>query len=220
MIVDRNKYVTIKFHLNGIICWLQNTADLAKRELNVVMNHHEDNKYEIKDKKIAPTVDNGWDPTSLFDHDNTKKVLFREEPKIARLSQQNVRLIDTTAVLFLQNLLSVTSSAASGQSECIITLRDLRSAISSIESLHFLKASVDSINESNQIETPYISAIKAKRHSTKGPNNKRVKKAKSVLGNHRDDEEGVKVALAVSGRSNASAVDPTREIVPDEDDYD
>lgn len=178
--------------------------------------NHKDSKHDIKDKNTADAVDIVFDPISLFDHDKTKKVLFREEPKIARLSQQNVRLIDTTAVLFLQNLLSVASSTAGETSNCI-TLRDLRSAVSSNESLHFLKATMDSIKESNRI---YIPTKKAKRRSTIEPHSKRIKDAKSVLGENRDDEEAVGVALAVSDHKNESAVYPTRGIVPDEDDYD
>ncbi|CAJ1931800.1 unnamed protein product [Cylindrotheca closterium] len=175
------------------------------------MNHPEDNRHD--------TDDTVFDPISLLDHEKTKKLLFREEPKIARLSQQNVRMIDTTAVLFLKDLVSITSSRTTEQSDCI-TLRDLRSAISSNESLHFLKTSVDCLKESNRMETPYLPTKKAKRHSLIEPNNKKIKKVKSVLGNHRNDEETVGFAIAVSEHKNASTVNPTLEIVPDDDDYD
>lgn len=183
-----------------------------------------DQEYNQEENITAKAMDQTFDPTSLFEHDKTKKLIAREEPKIAKLPQQHVRLIDTTAALFLQNLVSAVASSVEEEKECI-TLKDLRSTISSNESLHFLKPALADLHESKRAEPPYVQAKKktAKPKSTAEPNQEKIKKAKSFLGKHnRDDEETVGVALHVSdekiiAESNAG---PTSEIVPDEDDYD
>eukprot|EP00980_Cylindrotheca_fusiformis_P021367 scaffold8240_cov133-Cylindrotheca_fusiformis.AAC.12 len=159
-----------------------------------------------------------YDPTSIFDPDKTKKLLHREERKMAKISQQHVRLIDTTAAIYLRNLISASASEMAPKEDCI-TLNHLRTAISTDPQLDFLKNPIDAIQDKDgRHAKAYIPENNKKPSGATKANEENAKKLRSVIPECHGDNETVKAAVgaAVSGGSHAS----TEHIIPDNDDYD
>jgi hypothetical protein len=178
------------------------------------------------DEKLTGQADNKvkdqskYDPTSIFDPDKTKKLLHREEPKMAKIPKQHVRLIDTTSAIFLRNLIAASASTRESPEECV-TLNQIRTAISSNPSLQFLEGAANDIQEKDATHAKeHIPGKKGKRPATSKPSDEKLKKARSVIPKSHADNETVGAAVAAAASGSTESLLPVGQIVPDEDDYD
>lgn len=166
-------------------------------------------KKEIPQKKIL---------TSLFDPDKTKRLLRRVEPKIAKISQPWLRLIDTTSAIFLQDV--VTEASGSHTNE-ILTLDDIQTTISSNPSFQFLHEATKDINYKDQRGVKeYVPAAKKKAASANFKANSKSSTRHLKTNNADDGTMGSTIAAAAAALDSQPVVASMDVIVPDDDDYD
>lgn len=161
------------------------------------------------------------DPTAIFEPDKTKRLLLREEPKMAKIPQHHVRLIDTTAALFLQNLIASSASKREQNEECV-TLNHIRTSISSNPQLKFLKDTLDDIHDKDTKHAKeYIPAKRRNVSSISEAKGKKINvKVGSVIPRSHADNETVGAAVAAAAAGKSKELVPMTELVPDADDYD
>ena len=165
-------------------------------------------KKEIPQKKIL---------TSLFDPDKTKKLLRRVEPKIAKISQPWLRLIDTTSAIFLQDVVTEASCSHTNQ---LLTLDDIQTTISSNPSFQFLHEATKDINYKDQRGgKEYVPAAKKRAASANFKANS--KSTRHLKTNNADDGTMEStIAAAAAALDSQPVVASMDVIVPDDDDYD
>jgi hypothetical protein len=164
-------------------------------------------------------------PATIFDPEKTKKLLYRQEQKLAKFHRNDALLIDSTSAIFLQNLIESSSSTKEDGNK-YVTLEKIQNTISSNPSFQFLEDATMGIkNDSTQSE---YAAKKSKRSSSTAhtklvDRNWKIVKSECQKHANAEDETVEAVIPGVVARSDAVAPMFTNRIdkvVPDEDDYD
>lgn len=158
---------------------------------------------------------------SAFEPEKTRKLLKRVEPRIAKISQPWLKLIDTTSSIFLKRIIDETNSSEdrnsspsnNNESSNIVTLDDVRTTVSSNGSFQFLENATRDVKDKDQrVVKEYTPSVKKRKTDAKS--------AKLLKENNADDGTmgtTIVAAAAAAASSERSALD---SITPDDDDYD
>ena len=156
---------------------------------------------------------------SAFEPEKTRKLLNREESRLAKIRQPAwLTLIDTTSGIFLKRLIDETKSSTDRNSSLsnknegsnIVTLDDVRTTVSSNGSFQFLENATRDIKDKDQrVVKEYVPSVKRRKNNAKS--------AKLLKENNADDGTMIAAATAAAATSERSALD---SITPDDDDYD
>lgn len=185
---------------------------------------HDEPKLNTIDKTDTNT---GGGSAIPFDADKTKKLLQRQEKKMGKIMKGQVELVDATATIFLKALIGSVSTTNNNDSpKNVVTLDKIRAAIVFNSSFEFLKDAMIDIKDEPQQPVEYRPTKKTKRAvSEKKSDARNMKKVKSALQGHGETEVNDVTAVILKADTNAAtsrttAVAPSDQIVPDEDDYD
>ena len=187
---------------------------------------HTDPSNEEKDTPSSENNDNKTvDLTRLFEPDKIRRLLYHEEPKMARIQKPSLQLIGTASALFLQKLVS----AATDNEQQLVSLDGIRDGISSNPAFRFLESTLDDVKDTDKNNPKeYVSTNSNRKRAVAGQrkklNSKKIKADVIVR-----TETGQNESLAIGGGTsleeaiaNARNTVPVAsdEIVVDEDDYD
>jgi hypothetical protein len=168
-------------------------------------------------------VNRSADVTSVFDPTKIKTLLYREEPKMARIPVPSLKLIGATSALFLKNLIEEATAKMDDNNKDYVTLERLRNVVSTKPSFQFLQETMDDVKDTDSTHNlkEYVPTISRKR--TASSSREKLKKvAKSMepsANTNKKWNEDAPLEEAITNVVNTTEL-VSGQLVADEDDYD
>ena len=191
------------------------------------MSEAKSNTIEEEQANIHSRQSEEFDLTSTFATAKLKKLLYNEEPKMAKISVSSLELIGTSSAFFLKDLIQ-SSLKSNDKEDGFVTLDHVRTTVDSNPSLELLKEPLEGVQNYDTTETykEYEPANRKRKasHSVSGGGLLKKGEVKQLIeqAQEKEMEGGDNEVLheAIRNAAKKSTTVFSDDIVADESDYD